>query len=104
MNFAHLSEVNNFVEHAAKVRSDLNATGRVKVGKPEVVDSFTAVVGSLTDGADYCGKVCGVQLYEPDINVIVQWTYVAFWDFDHKWVSWIIRTLTLVLSSSSSKQ
>ena len=53
----------------------------VKSGEPEVVDSLPAVVGSLTDGADYCSKVCGVQLYESVSDVVVQISCVAFGNF-----------------------
>ena len=90
----YLSEVNNTVEKATEVRSDLNIVGQflsllwsIKSSKPKIIDSLPAVVGGLAYGTDHCGKVCGVQLYESGINVIVQSPSIAFGNFYHTWVS-----------------
>ena len=58
----------------------------IKTGEPEAVDSAPAVVGSLADGTNHLAEVCGVQLYEPVVNVIVQSTSSAFRNFYHSWV------------------
>ena len=81
MKFTHLSEVNNLIENTTKVRSDLNIVGRVKLGKPQTVDSFSAVVWSLADCTNDLDEMCGVKLYESVIDVIVQSTAVAFRNF-----------------------
>ena len=77
------------MENTTKVRSDLNMGTlliSVESGKPEAVDSAPAVVGSLADGTNDLGEVCGVQLYESGINVIVQRTSIAFGNFYNSWV------------------
>ena len=50
-------------------------------GEPEIGDSLPAVVGSLADGANHYCKVCGVQLYESVIDLIIQITSTAFGNF-----------------------
>ena len=63
------------MENTTKVRSDLNMGTlliSVESGKPEAIYSALAVVGSLADGTNDLCEVCGVQLYESGIDVIVQ--------------------------------
>ena len=58
----------------------------IKPGKPGAGEGIKAVVGSLTDGTnDFC-EMCGMQLYESGIDIIVQSTSVAFRNFYHSWI------------------
>ena len=57
-----------------------------KLCKAKVNDSVQAVLGSLTDGTNHLAEMCGVQLYESGIDVIVQSTSVALRNFYHSWV------------------
>ena len=91
-------KVHSGMKNSTKVRSDLNIMhhGRkvfknlflcVKSSEPETIDPTPAVVGSLADGAYHMAKVSAVEFYESVIDIVEQWSGIAFWNFYHSWVS-----------------